>query len=142
MVAHLLSHGPPLHLIKRTPKKGTWICVIAIKCYLLLACLSISLRVITQVKIEEIRICHNTCVLGTACFWMRHINICTLLWWLYIGYGPYGFLHCIILLWMIKWFVRIFHQCLYHTHRERLVRHWFLLEMFLVDYVWVYPNRA
>ena len=142
VVVHLLSRCPPLHVLEIIIHKGSWMYVLAINWYMMLAWLSIYLRATSQVKIEEIRMPQNTCALGTACFWMRQIHVWEICFGGSLGHGTFGFLYYIVCWWMLKWFVRIFHQCLDHPHREHLVWHCFLLEMLLVDDVWVARNDA
>ena len=75
VVVHLISLFPPLYVLKRTTYTGTWRCVLSIYLYMLLVWLSISLRIIVQLKNEDFRIPQNTYALKTPCFWMMHINV-------------------------------------------------------------------
>ena len=82
------THRQTIYTIETTPHIGTCIFELDINWYMLLVCISISLRLIIQVKLEDIIMPQNTCALETACFWVRHTNVWMFLMGVLLGMEP------------------------------------------------------
>ena len=102
VVFNLLYCCFPLRVLKIKPQNFTWMCVLDINCYMMLAWIGIYMRVIIQVKIEDIRMPQNTYTLGTARFGIRHINV-----WEFFQYFSWEYSFCLPLLSCFLMFYRI-----------------------------------
>ena len=140
VIVHLLSRNLILHVLRIKPHTCTFMCVLVVNWYIMLACLIIYLRVIIQVKTEEITIPQKKCAIGNAYFRTRHINV-WLFWWISWTYSFWLPILSSMVIYS-KLFVIIFHQLLDHFHSELPVRHCLLIETFFLGDVWVAPIYA